>query len=423
MPKLPDSEIVLDLFDGAARPYCLCDSEKRILWTNEAFRSLVHLETGAKSDQSLTALLSESGFVPFARGEGSLVSMHEGRPIRLKPSAEREGIVLWSGDYDLEAELYRSAAEQSADVYSAAVNSLNRFSGASLSVVTRLLDEGRSYLVLASAPDDGLAGTILPVEHSPCETVVSSGSFQCYVGDLGERFPKDEALQSGAYEMYAGRVYHNPEGIPLGHTFVLDREAKLPCDYLDWLFVTVGNFIQSELRASYLVDELEQASVRAERDELTGLYNRARFDGDLEEKVKAARDSKGPGCVLAIIDLDGMKGINDSRGHQEGDRLLREFAVALEAAFRAEDRIYRLGGDEFAVIASVKRSFAEAVGRRIGAAISTVREDDIFSNVGASFGSASATEAAFSAEKLYALADKRMYTHKRSAPDRPMGRS
>jgi diguanylate cyclase (GGDEF)-like protein len=84
-------------------------------------------------------------------------------------------------------------------------------------------------------------------------------------------------------------------------------------------------------------------------DPLTGVGNRRAFDNDLAaELAHAARH--GGHVTLAVIDVDGLKAVNDRLGHPAGDDLLRRTAGALRAAARRGDRTYRLGGDEFAVI-------------------------------------------------------------------------
>jgi diguanylate cyclase (GGDEF)-like protein len=85
-------------------------------------------------------------------------------------------------------------------------------------------------------------------------------------------------------------------------------------------------------------------------DELTGLYNRRGFMAMAERQLKLGRRS-GRELLLFVMDLDGLKHINDSFGHLEGDRALKRTAEALEETFRDSDVVARLGGDEFAVLA------------------------------------------------------------------------
>ena len=83
----------------------------------------------------------------------------------------------------------------------------------------------------------------------------------------------------------------------------------------------------------------------AEHDPLTGLPNRALFRARLERAVRSRA-----GGALLLLDLDGFKQLNDSRGHEAGDRLLVEIGARLRGAARAGDTVARLGGDEFVVL-------------------------------------------------------------------------
>src|SRR5882762_9658690 len=85
-------------------------------------------------------------------------------------------------------------------------------------------------------------------------------------------------------------------------------------------------------------------------DELTGLYNRRGFMAMAERQMRLGRRT-GRGMLLFMIDVDGLKSINDSFGHLEGDCALKRTSAVLEETFRDSDVVARLGGDEFAVLA------------------------------------------------------------------------
>jgi diguanylate cyclase (GGDEF)-like protein len=88
---------------------------------------------------------------------------------------------------------------------------------------------------------------------------------------------------------------------------------------------------------------------QATRDWLTGLYNRRYFEETLADHIEAAL-RYGRELSLVLFDLDGFKQINDTEGHEAGDRVLRDFAVRLKTSARSADIVCRFGGDEFAVI-------------------------------------------------------------------------
>lgn len=98
-----------------------------------------------------------------------------------------------------------------------------------------------------------------------------------------------------------------------------------------------------------VVRERDEFAHLAHHDALTGLYNRARFDDELERALlRAARSRSSVG--LLYLDLDAFKPINDRYGHEAGDVVLREIADRLKAQVRRIDTVARLGGDEFAIV-------------------------------------------------------------------------
>ncbi len=103
--------------------------------------------------------------------------------------------------------------------------------------------------------------------------------------------------------------------------------------------------------AALLRAEKTEAELRylADHDSLTGLLDRRRFRAELDQYVSFSARYGGQGAVM-IIDIDGLKGINDSLGHHAGDNLLRQVAGILRERVRATDIVARLSGDEFAVL-------------------------------------------------------------------------
>ena len=110
------------------------------------------------------------------------------------------------------------------------------------------------------------------------------------------------------------------------------------------LISTERHHLEQQVRESH--DQLRRL---AEQDSLTGLSNRYFFDEALRDALpKASRNGKAVGLLL--LDLDRFKNINDTLGHDAGDRFLQEVARRLEVPVRQGDKLCRLGGDEFAVL-------------------------------------------------------------------------
>jgi diguanylate cyclase (GGDEF)-like protein len=95
-------------------------------------------------------------------------------------------------------------------------------------------------------------------------------------------------------------------------------------------------------------DLLAQLEASARTDDLTGLLNRRAWEEQLPREMARARRQTDPLCV-AVLDLDFFKNYNDQRGHQAGDRLLKQSAAAWVEQLRASDTLARYGGEEFTV--------------------------------------------------------------------------
>lgn len=166
-----------------------------------------------------------------------------------------------------------------------------------------------------------------------------------------------------------------------------------------------------------LREELRRMAVR---DELTGLNNRRGFMTLAEQQLLlAAREQRA--MLLLFIDLDGLKAINDQRGHAEGDRAIRDMADVLRKTFRGSDVLARLGGDEFVVLVTETPKFSpDYVQKRLHDHI------EAFNKVGsrryllrASMGIARYDpESGVSVDVLLNRADTLMYQDKQSRPHR-----
>ena len=160
--------------------------------------------------------------------------------------------------------------------------------------------------------------------------------------------------------------------------------------------------------------KLEELSLR---DPLTQLFNRRHLMARLEDEL--ARVRRGAALAVVMIDLDRFKRVNDLRGHQAGDEVLRQIAHALASATREVDVPGRYGGDEFVVLLPdtdsvaampVARRLAEAV-RAVGAAFDA--EQPVTASVGVA--TARTTD---EARGLIQRADENAYRAKKSGGDR-----
>lgn len=144
-------------------------------------------------------------------------------------------------------------------------------------------------------------------------------------------------------------------------------------------------------------------------DSLTGLYNRAYFDEEVR-RLASARDLH---AGIIACDVDGLKLINDSMGHQAGDELLRAAGSAISSAVREGDFVARTGGDEFVVILyNVDCTVIKKVMDRIRAAIARQNDQDPGLPLSISLGCAVSGENTNDIHHLLKEADDNMYREK-----------
>ena len=146
-------------------------------------------------------------------------------------------------------------------------------------------------------------------------------------------------------------------------------------------------------------------------DALSGLYNRAHFEEEFARQ-EVGRSFFPVSVVMA--DVDGMKAVNDTKGHGAGDVLLQRAATVLIAAFRAEDVVCRIGGDEFAVLLpGADRSAAEKALARVREILAIHNSNVHGTPLSISIGAATGEEGCKLAE-IMREADTRMYQEKQA---------
>jgi len=126
------------------------------------------------------------------------------------------------------------------------------------------------------------------------------------------------------------------------------------------LFIAqISSVVQNRLLLTFL-------ERMASTDGLTGAYNRSFLDRELDKSIKHARRFRNMWFSLMIVDVNGLKQINDTYGHSAGDKVIVKAAELLKSACRETDIVARIGGDEFAVLMpSTNRVQAEILLARI----------------------------------------------------------
>ena len=163
--------------------------------------------------------------------------------------------------------------------------------------------------------------------------------------------------------------------------------------------------------------EQEKLKVNAEKDLLTGLYNKITSQKLIDEYLSG--DGKNKESVLFAIDIDNFKGVNDNLGHLKGDKVLIDVANKLKKIFRKTDIIARFGGDEFMIF--VKNieddNFIKDRAQEIIKNIKCEVENNKKCVISASVGVAIYPEAGIDFKNLYKNADDALYQAKKSGKD------
>src|ERR671937_734018 len=167
-------------------------------------------------------------------------------------------------------------------------------------------------------------------------------------------------------------------------------------------------FANQAASALTLATQFEQMRYLADHDPLTQLPNRRAFMRELEQSLTTSRDTDEP-LALIVLDLDGLKALNDQHGHATGDACIVRIGQLLRTEVRPNDRAFRIGGDEFAILLpGATEPAAEEVSSRLiewlklGARSSAVR-------VEASFGVATRRTGQDTPDALLRAADEAMY--------------
>ncbi len=251
---------------------------------------------------------------------------------------------------------------------------------------------GHAPPLTASAPAPPLWRALLPYAFLP-----AVGALVVSTGHLRDATPLERGVWIGA-------------GV-LGAVVVLRQVVAL--------LETRQLYRQVEERNQALAAANARLETLASTDPLTGLLNHRAFHARLDEEIARAERGGRP-LALLLVDLDDFRTINNTHGHQAGDRALAAIAAALRGSLRAGDSAGRLGGDEFAaLLPEADLSEALAVAERARAAVAGIAlpAGDATIRTTTSLGVAALPRHARTRDALIAVADQAAYAAKDAGKD------
>jgi diguanylate cyclase (GGDEF)-like protein len=280
--------------------------------------------------------------------------------------------------------------------------------------IVELAEEGDMVYRAVSNGANQFLGLRLKMDSSLSGLCIAQNTtLYCKDSETDERVDREACRRVGLRSMAVVPLIHCDE--PIGVLKIYSER--------------VNAFKESDINLLTLMSELIAAAMYhaskfgaqelyklATQDQLTGLANRALFLDCLRQGVEQAKRTQKLLGIL-IIDMDGLKPINDQYGHRLGDEALKEIGKRIVNITRHDDLVARLGGDEFAVILSSlgDQELAKKVMNRI---VEACGLPFVFENVkltmGASVGLALFPEDGIELNKLIEFADLKMYEHKRS---------
>lgn len=187
-----------------------------------------------------------------------------------------------------------------------------------------------------------------------CKRALESG--QTYTDDVAGCWGDSEAAGALGIATYASTPIAGPDGSVAGTLCAASRTRQPLRDGAGRVLRMFAHLIAQQMANERLVEQLREANALLERtsltDVVTGLPNRRALMEVVERRL-LRRERDGSDLLIAFIDLDGFKQINDRHGHEAGDRFLAEIGRALVRSHRADDFTARIGGDEFVVLCSL----------------------------------------------------------------------
>ncbi len=280
--------------------------------------------------------------------------------------------------------------------------------GATCSSVYLKSDRERAFL-LANTCGVERCGCQLPLRLEPGDERIA----ELIDAHQPAWWSSDQRPDSALDAVLSGVLLDKTEVVGIVNVHTIDR-AGTPDVMLMGMVCNIASIAFTNARLFSKVQWL------AERDPLTGLYNRRMFHDAITEQVGGRTPGAAP-FGLIMLDMDHFKAFNDTYGHQAGDAVLEWFAANCARWAGEENEVYRYGGEEFAIImpesdAETAADMAETIRRRVNE--STIHYNGHEMKVMISFGVAAFPENGVNDDELVRKADRALYRAKAAGRNR-----
>ncbi|POF43251.1 diguanylate cyclase [Pseudomonas laurylsulfativorans] len=215
-------------------------------------------------------------------------------------------------------------------------------------------DEGVQRIEFARNVGDMVIpeGLVVPWTDTLCKRALDEN--RMYSDNVAECWGDSEAAAALGIRTYVSAPIRSQDGQVLGTVCAASSDQVARSPEVEPLLKLLSGLLGYSLERGLLVERLQAANAELTKlaltDPLTGLSNRRAILNDAT-RLFALAQREHKYILMGVVDLDGFKFINDTRGHLAGDQLLRGVAAQLQHGLRSSDIIGRTGGDEFIVIA------------------------------------------------------------------------
>jgi len=399
------ANIAMEMLNGEENGFALCDPSGAMLYCNDSYQKLALSDTKMLIAQSVDlAIVSFDVKTDESAIRVKITKLNSGYAVTTSAAV--------SSFNARELTLENLSSVDSDNIFDSVVKNLYETTAWRWIAVSRFIEEEK--IEILSMYDGGkfVDGYIYTALGTPCEVVASTKEF-AFFPKLSERFPHYDVMHEMGAKVYAGMVYRS-DSVPVGHIFAMHDEENVNATIIEDVLRLSVSIMGFKLEADHAKSAALKSEQEANKDSLTQVFNRRAFERDLATSFDYLEKKMFSDTILAIIDLDGMKNVNDTYGHDSGDTLLKTFAQAIESFSRPEDKLYRLGGDEFAMILNgAGPAQINSIQARIEKAVDKTRKSG-FPTIGASQGFTGLSEVEGDITDWKRSADKRMYSHKRS---------